>query len=81
LTVDTAAVLFDTEKVKPGLLVYAAPAAAVGAVTLEDGAGALITTLRAPVSGTVVVDLGDFEVTGLEVAAITASSLLTIFPK
>lgn len=80
LTVDTAAVL-TTAKVKPGLLVYSAPAAAVGACVLEDGAGALILTLRAAVSGSAVVDLGDREFLGLEVASITAASNLTIFPK
>lgn len=81
LTIDTAAVLSTTAKYKLGVLVYAAPAGAIGACTLEDGAGNLIMTLRAPTSGTVSVDLGGKEVTGLEVASITASSNLTIVGK
>jgi hypothetical protein len=78
LTIDTAAVLHATNIYKLGVIVYAAPAAAIGACTLEDGAGNLILTLRAPVSGTVQVDLGGKEFVGLEVASITASSNLTI---
>jgi hypothetical protein len=78
LTCDTAAVLSATNKYRLGTIIYAAPAGAVGACTLEDGAGNLILTLRAPVSGTVQVDLKGKVFTGLEVATITASSNLTI---
>lgn len=76
-TVDTAATI-TTAPVKLGVLVYAAPAAAVGACALTDGADNLILTLRAPTSGTVSVDLKGKTVVGLKVSSITASSNLTI---
>ena len=81
LTLDTAAVISATNKFKIKKVVYAAPAAAIGAFTLENGAGELIMTGRAAVSGSLVVDFGDdgYESVGLEVATITASSNLTIF--
>lgn len=82
LTVDTAATLAATgTPFRPGHLIYAAPAAAIGAVTLQDGAGNLITTLRAGTSGTAEVDFGDATFNGFIVSAITASSLLTILPR
>lgn len=81
LTLDTAAILSATTKYKIKKIIYAAPAAAVGAFTLEDGAGRLILTGRAAVSGSLVVDFGDdaYECVGLEVATITSASNLTIF--
>ena len=78
LTLDTAAVISATQRFKIKQMLYAAPAAAVGACTLKDGAGNLIMTFRAPTSDSVVVDLGGKVVVGLEVATITASSNLTI---
>lgn len=81
LTLDTAEVLSTTALYKIEKIVYAAPAAAVGAFTLEDGEGRLILTGRAAVSGSFIVDFGPkgkiFK--GLEVATITASSNLTIY--
>lgn len=81
LTLDTAAVISATAKYKIRHIIYAAPAAAVGAVTLKDGAGNLILTLRAPVSDSKIVDFGPQGKTfvGLEVATITGSSDLTIY--
>ena len=82
LTIDTAATIAATgTQFTPGLMIYAAPAAAVGAVTLQDGAGNLITTLRAPTSGSVTVDFGGIGFNGFIVSAITASSLLTILQR
>ena len=79
LTLDTAAVISATNIFKIRQIVYAAPAAAIGVFTLEDGAGRLILTGRAAVSGSLVVDLGGKAFVGLEVASITGSSNLTIY--
>ncbi len=83
LTLDTAAIISATLTYHITHIVYAAPAAAVGACTLEDGAGRLIGTLRAPVSGLAVIDFGHEgkRFVGLELASITASSNLTIYCK
>lgn len=79
LTIDTAAVISATNKFKIRQIIYSAPAAAVGQCQLKDGSGKLILTMRAPVSDSVVVDLGGRVITGLEVANITASSNLSIY--
>jgi len=80
LTLDTAAVISATQRFKIKMILYAAPAAAVGQCQLKDGAGNLIATMRAPVSDSVVITLDQGKYfTGLEVANITASSNLTIF--
>lgn len=83
LTLDTAAVISETNEFHITQVVYAAPAAAVGACTLEDGEGRLVATLRAAVSGTAIVNFGHEgkKFTGLELATITASSNLTIYCK
>jgi hypothetical protein len=83
LTLDTAAIISATLPFHITQIVYAAPAAAVGACTLEDGEGRLIATLRAPVSGLAVVNFGHEgkKFVGLELATITASSNLTIYCK
>lgn len=83
LTLDTAAVISASQKYVITQLVYSAPAAAVGAVTLKDGAGREIGTFRAPVSDSIVIDFGPDgkSFIGLEVSAITASSNLTVYCK
>lgn len=81
LTLDTAAVISATLPFRITQIVYTAPAAAVGAVTLKDGAGREIGTFRAPTSDSVVIPFGEDgkSFVGLEVASITAASNLTIY--
>lgn len=83
LTLDTAAVISATLPFHITQIVYAAPAAAVGAFTLEDGEGRLICTGRAVTSDTITIPFGaeGKKFVGLEVASITAASNLTIYCK
>lgn len=83
LTLDTAAVISATNKFVITQIVYAAPAAAVGEATIKDGAGRLIGTLRAAVSGTAILDFGSEGkgFIGFELATITAASNMTVYCK
>ena len=79
LTLDTAAVLSTTAKYKLGIIVFAAKSDTASTVTLEDGAGNLVLTLRAAAGNSFAFDAQGKEFTGLEVASITSGSNLTIF--